>query len=213
MSSNSYNSGVPQYQEFGYNSYGTVNGDNARRRLSGNFSSNGSNASILSRRGSRDMTHDMKRVRNEDIRQGLLQELEIVTIPAGSRLNLWDNNTKGITNAHFVSSGDLQVLIKRGHGPMYKLLQQIAHPESATGKFDNDEFNQIWDETKEAFRSMPIIRNLVDNKDHLNDAITMALSRINMDVDAILMAYDQQNRIGLYFVNEGIEVNHSIFLQ
>ena len=203
-----------------YNANFNGNNDMSRRRLSGEFN-NGYNMGMttnvngtsISRRGSRDLTQDVQRLRNEGVRGQLLQEIELITIPAGTRLNLWDG--KHITDAHFVSPADLNVLIRRGHGSMYNLLQRIAYPEDVANRPDSGDLNQLWDETKEAFKSIPLVRNLVNNKGRFNDAISMVLSQAQgrSRIDAILMAYTHDGKIGLHFVKEGNALNPAIFNQ
>jgi len=173
--------------------------------------SNGVSNAPMSRRGSRDMTQDVQRLRNEGIRGQLLREIEVITIPAGTRLNLWDG--KHITDAHFVSPVDLNVLVRRGHGSMYKLLQQIAYPEDVPNRLDSNDLNQLWGETKEAFKSIPLVRNLVTSEGRFNDAISMVISQLQERdrIDAILMAYTYDGKVGLHFINRGNHFNTAFF--
>lgn len=196
-------------------SYTYGNNANVQRRRSGDFT-NGMNANALyvgngmSRRGSRDMTQDMQRLRNANIRNQLMAQVDVIVIPAGTRLNLWDSRTEGITDAHFVSSGDLRVLVRRGHGPMYKLLHQIAYPEDVPNKPDTGDLAQIWDETKEVFKSIPLVRNLVKGEDRISSAVQYVASQAGR-VDAILMAYTHDGKVGLHFVDEGARIGPEAF--
>lgn len=156
------------------------------------------------RRRSTDFTRlaqDMQKSK-ETIRSNLLQEVKVVTIPAFTRLYLWDTKSEKIGDTHFVSSGDLNVLVRQGHGPMYRLLQQYAHPENQSNKRNSKDLSQIWDETKEAFKSMPFVRNFVRD-DTMEQAISEIVSNFDSEVDAILMAYSNDGKVGIHFVEEG----------
>lgn len=181
-----------------------VNAGNSMRRRSGDFTTS-YNGNGSSRRSSRDITQEMQRMRNR-----LLQEIDVVSIPAGTRLHLWNDKAENISDAHFISTGDLNVLVRRGHGPMYRLIQQYIYPEDIPNKADTADLSQIWDETKDVFRSMPIVRNLVRNEDKVTQAISQLSSRFN-NVDAVLMAYTHDGKVGLHFVEQGINPDISLF--
>lgn len=106
----------------------------------------------------------------------LYDEIDIITIPAGTRLHLWDNND--ITDAHFISSGDLDVLVRKGHGPMYKLLQQYVSGE---------------------IKNLPIVKDIL----HTDDRIRYIADKYRSMVDAVMMAYTTDGKIGLLFIQEG----------
>lgn len=121
----------------------------------------------------------------------IISELEVMTIPADTRLHLWDIKSRSITDPHFVSSGELRVLIKRGHGPLYGYIQQLLSSNSS----------QLWDETKDALRSVPLVKNFMHDSGHIHSV--MSRLRDQYDVDALFMAYTNDGKVGLYFVHHG----------
>jgi hypothetical protein len=206
LNSNSYNDDLVYY-----------NTNGRRQRMSGDYSNSyaQNQSPYNSRRRSRDYTLDTMRSRNEEVRNGLFREVEVFTISSGTRLNLWDPKTEKITDAHFVNTGDLQVLIRRGHGSMFNLLKQIAYPEDVHGKRNSGDFSQLWNETKEAFKSIPLVKDVMSDKGRFQDALSMVLNSQAGRIDAILMAYTpgENGKIGLYFVDEGVRIDPSIFSQ
>lgn len=110
----------------------------------------------------------------------LYDEIDIITIPAGTRLHLWDNND--ITDAHFISSGDLDVLVRKGHGPMYKLLQQYVGGE---------------------IKNLPIVKDILHTDDRIRYIANTLADKYRSMVDAVMMAYTTDGKIGLLFIQEG----------
>jgi hypothetical protein len=132
-------------------------------------------------------------------------EVDVAIIPAGTRLHLWDSKSKHISDAFFYSTGDLNVLVKKGHGPMYKLLQDLHH----TGEevLHHTDLNQLWNETKEAAKDLPFIRNLVTSDRVMNSL--QEVTNLYQDVDAIFMAYGNEGKIALQFIHPGEHLNIS----
>lgn len=122
-----------------------------------------------------------------DTLTSLYDEIDIITIPAGTRLHLWDNND--ITDAHFISSGDLDVLVRKGHGSMYKLLQQYV----------GDESNRVIDEIK----NLPIVKDILHTDDRIRYIANTLADKYRSMVDAVMMAYTTDGKIGLLFIQEG----------
>lgn len=122
-----------------------------------------------------------------DTLTSLYDEIDIITIPAGTRLHLWDNND--ITDAHFISSGDLDVLVRKGHGSMYKLLQQYV----------GDESNRVIDEIK----NLPIVKDILHTDDGIRYIANTLADKYRSMVDAVMMAYTTDGKIGLLFIQEG----------
>lgn len=131
--------------------------------------------------------------------------VDVIVIPEGVRLHLWDSKSKSISDAYFYSTGPLNVIIKKGHGPMYKLLQEIPYRGDISHQLDKTDFTQLWDDTKEVAKEIPLLRNLVKEDRVFN--IASELSTIYDDIDAIYMAYTNDGKIALQFIHPGNTIN------
>lgn len=122
--------------------------------------------------------------------ESLQDELDIITIPAGTRLHLWDHGD--ITDAHFISSGDLNVLVRRGHGSMYRMLQEYV--DASTNQLVN------------GIKHLPLVRDVLHPDTKIEQAIDSITAAYRNHVDAIMMAYTKDGKIGLLFIQEGSDV-------
>lgn len=137
--------------------------------------------------------------------------LEVITIPPGTRLNLWDNKKKTITDTHFVSHCDIHVLILAGHGPLYKYLHDMINPSN---KQEKNDLSKIWNETKETLKGLPMSSSLVKDNLNIDHAIDALMNRyeIHDHVDAILMGYKNNGDVGLYFIDHGNKFDISMYI-
>lgn len=117
--------------------------------------------------------------------EDMMDELKIVTIPAGTTAHLFDWKRKSISDQHFVLGSDTDVLIRRGYGPVYSLLEK----KIKNGDLLNDIKSYLINLYK-GVDSEYSLSFLSDLKEEVED------------VDAVLMATDDK-RIGLLYLHKG----------
>jgi hypothetical protein len=146
------------------------------------------------RRRSRDLSQELQR--RQEFNRLIRDQLDVVVVPADTRLYLW--NGTSMSKDHFITTGDLNLLVKRNHGPMASFIAQLSTPDT---KSSNNSLSNLWSEVKNAFRDLPVVRDIV--KDDKNDDIYNYLMR-HFDEDAIFMAYSSSDgKVAVKFFNEG----------
>lgn len=126
----------------------------------------------------------------------LVRQLSIVTIPRGTELHLFDIVKKDIARPHFVSSGDIKVLVLNGHGPVYAYFRSYLESSDFMSKLKElaSGVKSMYEaeKTKAAMSyAQEAVKNLKENFEFLDD------------VDALLMAVTSNGKAALLYIHEG----------
>ncbi len=123
-----------------------------------------------------------------------MNDIGIRTIPADTRCYLWDMKAETMSKEYFVLQGDLQVLVREGYGPLYGALKEMVYSSNGT---------QISGPTVREFaRQIPLFGSMVSHDSSMDQAIRILADRFP-DAHAMLMAIGANNRIALFFLDEG----------
>lgn len=112
------------------------------------------------------------------------------TIPSGTMCNLWDKDN--ITKSHFILTDDITVLVKRGHGPLASFIKHMSSP-----------MHDKW------WNNISFVNNML-NKDESSDDIYSYLADKYIDASAIFMAFSNDGRIALKYLDKGIKPDISL---
>lgn len=117
--------------------------------------------------------------------EDIIDELKVVTIPAGTTAYLFDWKWKKMPDQHFVLTGDTDVLVRKGYGPVYSLLEKSIKKGDLLEDIKTYLVNLYTGEDRGRTTSL-----LQDLRDEVHD------------VDAVLMAIDGK-KIGLVYLHKG----------
>jgi hypothetical protein len=119
--------------------------------------------------------------------ENVISQLHIVTVPAGTELYLWDIKNAKMSDSHFVTMGDMDVVVRKGHGPVTSLLEKYIKN------------GDIISEVKNYFMDL-----YKGRQSPLTDIISHLREEIN-DVDALLMATSEGKnpKAAVLFLHDG----------
>lgn len=122
----------------------------------------------------------------------LVNELEVIVIPPGVELHLFDVVKKEIVRPHFISTGPLNVLVRRDHGPLYNLLKSY---------FTSTDFLSSLKSMMYDLKSL----YQTGGDTEINKIIDILYEQVGMiqDVDALYMASTTDGKVGLTFIHRG----------
>lgn len=131
--------------------------------------------------------------------EDIIDQLRVVTVPKGTQLHLWDMRKGEILKPHFVSSGEIHVLVRKDYGPVYSLLRKYLM---------STDFLMMIKEFMSDLKDMYYRRN----PQRLHNTISSLKEELGHleDVDALLMAETLDGKAALFYIHEGEKPNLSL---
>jgi len=129
----------------------------------------------------------------------IICETEVVVIPCGTHLHIWDSIDESVSRCHFVSTSELNMVIKRGHGPMFGFIKECLNPMKRRSLCTDDFMHMMG--------KVPGLNAWVDVPDPYQPVIN-EIACYYTDADIILMAAKCDGLMAVKFLNNGNKINY-----